>query len=261
MDPDKPSQEVIDLKTEEIMTNSTMILERRAESLAKAQQHWAGQHPDTDAEAGRGDVRFWTIALSREAGTPGTSIAHEVGARLNWLVYDHELVELIAREMGIRANLLDSVDERHKNWLQDCVDGICSTPSVSESGYARQLVETILSLGMHGRCVMVGRGAALLLPTITTLRVRLVGLLEDRIAMVVKQRGLSQEQAERWVKEKDHERTHFVKSHFFKDATDPSHYDLILNTSRWSVSECADLIIQALQRAESHVGSKMSQAK
>ena len=244
------------------MTTTAILLERCAESLAKAQEHWAGQHPDTDADAESGDVRPWTIALSREAGTPGTSIAHEVGARLNWQVYDHELVELIASEMGIRASLLESVDERHKNWLQESIDGICSsTPSVSEGGYARQLVETILSLGIHGRCVIVGRGASQLLSASTTLRVRLVGALEDRIATVIKQRGLSHEEAERWVKETDHERTHFVKTHCFKDAMELSQYDLTLSTSRWSVSECSSFIVQALRFAESHARNRATASK
>lgn len=242
------------------MTNTAMLLERCAESLVKAQQHWTGRHRDTDTEATGREARPWTIALTREAGVPGTSIAREVGARLNWHVYDHELVELIAREMGLRTSLLDSVDECHKNWLQDCVEGMSSTRSISEGGYARHLAETIFSLGTHGHCVIVGRGAAQLLPAETTLRVRLVGLLEDRIAMAISQRGLSHEQAERWVRETDRERTDFVRSHFFKDPTDPSHYDLILNTSRWSVPDCTDFIIHALQRAESHVSGRTSKA-
>jgi cytidylate kinase len=243
------------------MTNTSMVLERCAESLVKAQQHWTGHHPNIDADDTSREVRPWTIALTREAGTPGTSIAREIGTRLNWHVYDHELVELIAREMGLRASLLDSVDECHKSWLLDSIEGMSSAPNISEGGYARHLVETIFSLGTHGRCVIVGRGAAQLLPPASTLRVRLVGRLEDRIATVISQRSLSHEQAEHWVKETDRERIHFVKSHFFKDPTDPSRYDLILNTSRWSVSECADFTIHALQFAQSHVGNMESKAR
>jgi len=43
----------------------------------------------------------------------------------------------------------------------------------------------------------------------------------------------------------------FVKDHFYKDATDPHRYDLILNTSRWSEAECAEFIVQAVHRIES----------
>ena len=43
----------------------------------------------------------------------------------------------------------------------------------------------------------------------------------------------------------DRERIAFIKDHFLKDPTDSRRYDLLLNTSRWSVMECADLILEA----------------
>ena len=76
---------------------------------------WAAQR---QAAATRRDRRprtppAFTITLSREAGTLATSVAQEVGRRLGWQVYDHELLERIAQEMHVRTALLDSVDERH----------------------------------------------------------------------------------------------------------------------------------------------------
>ena len=111
------------------------------------------------------------------------------------------------------------------------------------------------------QCVIVGRGAAMFLPPETTLRVRLVGDLKDRIAWISQCRNLSHAQAAHWVAEKDRERTQFVKSHFFKDSTDPLQYDLVLNTSRWSVHDCADLIIQALRHAENQAAAKPAVAE
>ena len=40
----------------------------------------------------------FTIALSREAGTQAGEIAHELGMKLNWPVFDRELVERIAED-------------------------------------------------------------------------------------------------------------------------------------------------------------------
>ena len=50
----------------------------------------------------------------------------------------------------------------------------------------------------------------------------------------------------------DRERAAFIKEHFHRDPTDPHHYDLFLNVSRWSVMECADLVLDALGRLTSH---------
>ena len=46
----------------------------------------------------------------------------------------------------------------------------------------------------------------------------------------------------------DRERAAFIKDHFLKDPADPRWYDLLLNVSRWSVMECADLIVDGLSR-------------
>ena len=61
----------------------------------------------------------------------------------------------------------------------------------------------------------------------------------------------SKQDAAKWVENTDRERTAFIKDHFLKDPTDPRNCDLVLNASRWSVMECADLIVDALGRLTS----------
>jgi cytidylate kinase len=225
--------------------------ERMIEALLKATQHWATRRQaEAGADGGSGpSSRAFTIALSRESGARGTSTARAVGARLGWTVYDHELLERIAREMNLRTSLLDSVDEKRVSWLQECVEAFASVPSVSGSTYVRHLTQTLFSLAAHGECVIVGRGAAQILPVETTLRVRLVAPVEWRIEAVSRKLRISKEEAARQVERIDRERVGFVKAHFRKEATDPPQYDLVLNSSRYSVGECADLIVEALHHA------------
>jgi cytidylate kinase len=219
-----------------------------AEALVRATQHWHGRPQEAGVRASSPTpVPAFTIALSREVGARGTTVAREVGQRLNWAVYDHELVEHIAREMKLRARLLESVDERSLSWLEECLEALASGPLVSESGYVRHLVQTLLSLATHGECVIVGRGAAMILPADTTLRVRMVAALDDRAAVMSEELGIAREEALRRVLTSDRERIQFVKDHFQKDPTLNQHYDLILNSSRFTVAECADLIVAALQ--------------
>jgi cytidylate kinase len=223
-----------------------LSLERTVESLERAQHHWRERHQQTKA----GAPPTFTIALMREAGTPGTTVAGAVGARLGWQVYDYELLQRIAQETGLRVSLLESVEDRHKGWLQECVEAFGSVPAVSESTYIRHLIQTVLSLGALGKCVIVGHAAAFILPAERTLRVRLVGSLDDRIGEAAQRRGLARAEATRWVEETERERARFVRDHFLKDLADPHHYDLILNASRWPVSTCADLIVEALHRLQ-----------
>jgi cytidylate kinase len=226
--------------------DTTSSPERMAEALARASHHWElRQKAGAAGEAAR---PAFTIALSREAGANGAQVAREIGARLGYPVYDRELVLRIAEGMKLHAKLLDSVDEKRKSWLLECVESFGSPTSVSKSVYVRRLVETLLSLAAHGDCVIVGRGAAQFLPEATTLRVRLICPLKQRTEVIQNRLGITHEQAVRWVEQTDRERAAFVKEHFHKDLADPHNYDLILNTARYSVAACADLIIEALNR-------------
>src|SRR5262249_26531940 len=83
----------------------------------------------------RPPARPVTVALARQAGTPGTSVAHALGARLGWTVYDHELLDRIAQETGLRASLLESVDERHQSWLVECIEAFAQQPAITASYY------------------------------------------------------------------------------------------------------------------------------
>src|SRR5262249_55359486 len=88
-------------------------LERYTDSVARAQEHWQRRAHDKTQET----KPAITVALAREAGVLGTTVARAVAGRLHWQVYDQELVELIAHDLGLRPALLASVDERHKSWL------------------------------------------------------------------------------------------------------------------------------------------------
>jgi cytidylate kinase len=232
-------------------------------------RHWESRRR---AAAARGEhlprtADDFTIALSREAGIPGTSVAREVGNRLGWQVYDHELLERIAQEMHVRTALLESVDERHQSWLLEALQGFPGVPNksewrvlVSESAYVRHLVETVLALGIHGQCVIVGRGAAFLLPAETTLRVRLVAPVKERIAMLRRRLALSEEEASHRVQTVGRERHDFVQDHFQKDPTDATHYDLVLNAGRLPVAAAVGLIIEALRHLQAAAADRVRAA-
>ncbi|HTU89520.1 MAG TPA: cytidylate kinase-like family protein [Gemmataceae bacterium] len=194
-----------------------------------------------------------TIALSRQVGAGGTSIATEIGNRLGWPVYDHALLERIAAEMHLRTQLLESVDERHMPWLTDSLNSFSQSPSVSSSSYVRHLIQTILSLGAHGSCIIVGRGSPYILPPAATLRVRIIADREHRVVGLSRESGISRAEADAQLDRIDRERLAFIKDHFLKDPRDSQNFDVVLNSSCFSYAECADLIIEALHRLEARI--------
>jgi len=233
----------------------------RSQLVDEACRHWEARRQLDLAQRDLGSQKPkpFTIALARELGTDGTLVAQEVGKLLGWHVYDHELLENIAQEMGLRTALLASVDERKQSWVVEMVQGFTTGfeksdrgATVSESAYVQHLVQTVLTLGIHGECVIVGRGAAFILPAETTLRVRLVGPVQERIAALSHNLGISELEATRRVQTIDRERTEFVQNRFQKDPTDPRNYDLILNALRLSVTQRAEVIVETLHRLHAH---------
>jgi cytidylate kinase len=186
------------------------------------------------------------VAISRQVGARGTTVARLVGSKLDWPVYARELVELVARDMNVRATQLADVDEKPSSWLEECCVALGGMGRISESAYCHRLIKVLLALAQRGHCVIVGRGAAQVLPAATTLRVRLIGSLDERIAFVARQKGLSLDIAARQVASTERARVNFVREHFHKDPTDPSQYDLVLNSSRLAAERCADLIVETV---------------
>jgi cytidylate kinase len=222
--------------------------ERMGEAMARALRHWQYRGK---AEADLAPVVEapppLTIAISRQAGANGAAVARAAGERLGWPVYDRELIEKIAQEMGLRSQLVESIDESRTSWLEECLRAFTSRPGVSEGAYLLTLRRVLFSLAAHGDCVIVGRGAAQVLPEATTLRIRLVGPFEQRIASIRERHGLWPAEARRFVQETDERRRRFVQDHFHKGPDDPALYDLVLNSGRLSVKDCVGLIVCALE--------------
>jgi cytidylate kinase len=219
---------------------SRSSLERLGEPLLRSGQV---SHREAEQAAPAG----FTIALSREVGALGTTVAQALGRRLGWQVYDHELVERVARDLNLRGQLLESLDERRGNWVVDCFRAFSSGRVVTEFDYVAHLVQTLLGLAARGQCVLVGRGAPQVLSGDRVLRVRLIAPLEFRAGVIARQLGVGHDAARRHIESTERSRTAFVKEHFRKDPTDPANYDLLVNTGMFTVEESADLILAGLR--------------
>ncbi len=183
--------------------------------------------------------RAFSVAISREAGIDAGAYARAIGKQLGWPVWDHELLELIARRLGSNVRALESLDERHVSWIQESLEAFLSLHEVNHHSYARHLREAMEDLAAHGNCILVGRGAAHILPAKTTLKVRLVAPREQRITAFRQQTGIDEKHAARELEKIDRERIRFVNEHFHKNSADPAAYDMVLNIAHCSETDCA----------------------
>lgn len=221
-----------------------MYFQSQVGTLADALIHAENRPREAAAEHRAAE---FTIAISRQAGARGTSVAHEIGKRLGWPVYDHELLEQLARELHVNVRELEAADERPGNWVTEWAESLSNSRNVNELTYVLHLRPLLLALSQRGACVIVGRGAAHLLPPSSTLRVRLVAPLPDRIAYLARVQGRSATEVARNIDTTERERVRFVREHFHFDPSDPVCYDLVLNAGTLSVPDCASMVLEALR--------------
>jgi cytidylate kinase len=186
-----------------------------------------------------------TIAVSREAGARGSSIARRVGERLGWQVYAQDVLEYIAQEGDFRQQVVDNLPAEAGAWVEEQFRRLTTQEGAKLNAPLRQLIHMVLALGAQGEVVMIGRGTGFLLPPPSTLHVRLVAPLEDRIAYMAQWLRLTREEAADQVRVRDQRRNEYLEAHFRRRPTEPYHYDLLLNSSLLGEELCADLIVQA----------------
>ena len=104
----------------------------------------------------------------------------------------------------------------------------------------------ILSLAARGQVILVGRGAGYYLPRASSLHVRVVAPLSDRIAHMADWSRLTREAAADLVRQRDEQRAEFLLKHFGRRNTDTYDFDLVLNSGLLLEEACADVILSAL---------------
>lgn len=199
-----------------------------------------------------------TIAISREAGSRGGTIAHRAGRKLGWQVYNQELLEYIAQEGAFHQGLTENLPPATAEWVEEQLQQLLREQNLSRHPSILNLARIILALGAQGDVLLIGRGAGCILPGASTLHVRIMAPLPDRIAYMSQWLRLTVAAAEEQVRLRDSSRAEFMTTHFHRQPTDVYQYDLLLNSSLLGEDLCAELIAQA---ARAKLEARLEQAR
>lgn len=187
------------------------------------------------------------IVMSREYGARGAEVGRLVAERLGFQFHSQELVGEVARQARVRQQLVASLDERARDDIEQWVTELMEEGSFSPTDFLRNLTKVVLSLGRHGKGVIVGRGAQFILDPKRTLRVRAFAPLEARVRRIAGRDGTSRGEARVKVLRIDAERMAFYRQHFDTDVADTHHYDILLNTATLPVPACVDMVVRAFR--------------
>jgi len=190
-------------------------------------QEWT--HQDTEQKRPLGGP---VIAISREPGCDGESIARILAKELGLVVYDWEIVEQIAKDAHVSEQLVATLDETLRSELEDWMDEFVGGSGFSEHQYVQSLRRVLFSIAAHGNAVIVGRCANfLILPEKRTLGLCLVAPLKARVQNIMQKLHLSEEDARANIDHTERELRSLVKAIGHADISDATNYHIVINTA------------------------------
>ncbi len=173
-----------------------------------------------------------------------------VGRRLDWKVFDHELLEAIAHGMEMPVDEVKVFDELSPSVIQDWLLPLGEEHYAPHEAYLDHLAKLVESIGKAGDSLIVGRGAGFLLPRESTLRVRIVSPLKARSNRLAERMGVSYRTARRAARELDRRYLKFVRTMYRVDGSDPHHYDLVLDSHSLGLSIATEILVRAIEAGQ-----------
>jgi hypothetical protein len=214
-----------------------------AQSVIRAIIQAGVDHEKEDTE----DTRKPVVTISRIIGSGGYHVAHALAKRLGVECYGKEILDTIADNADVDADLLKKLHEMVGRTSESWLYSLFFAQNVRRDDYHRALVTTMRGLYWKGG-VILGRGSHIVLAGRDVLRVRIIGSVDACAKRIAEQDDISIAQAKKKVRESNRRRGEFLWTVFRSRLNDPLNYDLIINTDNFSGHEqVVDVIVRALE--------------
>lgn len=240
----------ITIPTKEINIVSTIA--RLAEANMKRwlnKEHLAQKKLEQDKDLEPGPF----VVISREPGARGEEIGSLFAKNVNWDMIDREFVDFVAKDQNVSSQIVENVDEKHRNWLTEIFETWLEGKQFNQETYLQEVQKLLLVAAQHGKFVAIGRGAQFILPRKKGLFVLLQAPLKQRTECIAASRSISIDEAAKVIKQIEKERNEFFQNNFRHDGYDPKLFDLVIDTSQFDDEKACEILKLA---ANSKLGLK-----
>ncbi|UCD82808.1 MAG: cytidylate kinase-like family protein [Desulfobacterales bacterium] len=204
---------------------------------------WERMYSQADRQA---QPHLPSITLSMEPGSGGSILAQQIADRLDFDLFNREIVEEIAKSAEIRETVIETLEKDRLSGIEDFIASLVKDYYIHPDLYLEHLFKVISTIAEHGRALIVGRGANFILPASDIFAVRVIAPLEIRIRNVALGYNVSAEEAKRRVIQRESRRKAFVRHSFNAEISDPIHYNMVVNTGKMSMAAAVEAVIAAV---------------
>jgi cytidylate kinase len=184
------------------------------------------------------------ITISRHPGSLGDTVARAVAERLNYRLVERGELIRVAERIGGTDVAWDRAPE-----MRERSPSFWERLNEERRRYASVLRRATTQLAEEGDVVIVGLGGGQLLKGLTNvLRLQIIAPMDVRLERVM-ERGfddvagpLSRERARDLIRKSDRDISGYMRYLFNIDWLESHHWDLVINTGRFSVSESVEIV-------------------
>ena len=197
------------------------------------------------------------ITLERQFGSGGYEIGKKVAEKLGIPCYNKEILETAAERINIPEEYLESMQENVSQSLLyklslasqngkklDSIDNIIPKPNLLYN----EISAIIKDMANKGSCMIIGRCADFILREFEPcFHVFIYAPMESRKKRVIEGYGISADSAEYIIRKNDKRRESFYNGNTGHTWGLKEHYNLCLNSGKFTLDQCADIIIDSLK--------------
>lgn len=194
------------------------------------------------------DEIYPTITVSRDPGSGGKAVAHQVAKELKIKCFDDELIDMVAKKTNFNRKLVKALDEKTQSTVKSIVRSLLGFDSLPEQTFIKRFATVVLSIAAKQPAVILGRGMNFVLPPTTNFRIRVSAPRRILVKYAMKYEGHSASKARAIIDKYMRLRHDFVYKYFSKDIHKSHYYDLVINTEHLSIEDAVDIIIAGFRR-------------
>ena len=175
------------------------------------------------------------ITISRELAALGDETAHELASVLGCRLVDKTNLENLMKSYGVTDQKQVNYDEKKSSFR--------ASLSHNRDDYLHYLKTAILAEAGQGSCIIVGRGASVILKKVPgVFSVFLAAPMDIRLERVKNYFHCDERRARQIIDQSDREREGFYRYFFDSSWKDAGNYHLALNTGHLHPEVCAEIV-------------------